>query len=179
MIPEDATSDQIKEILSRFEDSLTERLGGITKEIETKTVAQKEADKKAKFDAAVEKFKAAHPAIFEKGSEIHLEFLNNLLHKEMATGKEPDAALADAYTALGKTTTWKEPPSAAAKGAEEKKKLEEGHNSLFAEDDSSNGNLLSPTKTSESTIEKKGVKNERDAVLSAFKEMKAEGLSLT
>ena len=176
MIPEDATSEQIKEILSRFEDSLTERLGGITKEIETKTVAQKEADKKAKFDAAVEKFKAAHPAIFEKGSEIHLEFLNNLLHKEMATGKEPDAALADAYTALGKTTTWKEPAPA---GEKKEEKPEGGHNSLFAEDDSSNGNLLSPTKTSESTIEKKGVKNERDAVLSAFKEMKAEGLSLT
>jgi hypothetical protein len=168
-IPEDATPEQIQKILSDFEDHLTEQMQEIPKKVEQTAAQEKEAAKKAKFDSAVAAFKAKHPVLFEEKNQDYLEMMEKFLHKSMAAGKEPAEALEESFKSLTEKTTFREAP--------EKKKEEAADE---GEDDDgeilSSGNFNLSSKVSEKDIEKKGIKNERDAVASATAALKAEGL---
>jgi hypothetical protein len=176
-IPDDATPAQIKQILADFEEAIDKKINGVSTEIENKSASQKEADKKAKFDAAVAAFQKEHPKLFEKDNETFLGILDNLLHKEMSGGKEPEDALKAAYETLGKVSTWKEEapkPKLGEKPTEEKPAEGEEEQTLQS---FLTGSILSPTKTP-AGVQKKGITSDKDAVASSLAELKAEGLTM-
>jgi hypothetical protein len=167
-LPEDLTSESLKEILEKFEDHLQAQYKKVGEEAKKTTDAVRREQEKREFDQQVAEFQKTHPDLFDKNNEAYLDILNTFFQKESSKGVATKEALEKAYESLTKTSSYKPPTPEGEKKKEEPPKEVNPFGTIHPTDS---------LKTQPGEIQKTAPKDIRTAVTDTLAQMKAEGLS--